>query len=67
MIYLNLNETKSVVATLKERTQIFNPYFIWELTDVDTNQIYIFSQDDNSPAPWVYNQFTFSSVPGARD
>lgn len=65
MIYLNLNETKPVVATLRERTQMFNPYFIWKLTDTDTNQEYIFSQDDTSVAPWVYNQFTFSSQPGA--
>jgi hypothetical protein len=62
MIYLNLNETKPVVATLRERTQMFNPYFIWKLTDTDTNQEYIFSQDDTSVAPWVYNQFTFSFV-----
>lgn len=65
MIYLNINETKSVVATLRERTQMFNPYFVWQLTDNDTNQEYIFSQDDNSPAPWVYSSFTFSSQPGA--
>jgi hypothetical protein len=65
MIYLNLNETKSIVATLQERTQIFNPYYIWKLVDADTSETYIFSQDDTSPAPWVYNQFTFSSQPGA--
>lgn len=74
MIYLDINTPKSVVVTLTENLNIYTasitgdilpPYFTWEITDADTNQKYIFTNDDTSPAYWYYNQFTFSVIPGA--
>lgn len=41
------------------------PYFCWKITDADTNQTYLFTNDDTSPAYWNYNQFSFSVIPGA--
>ena len=46
-------------------TIVLPTYFTWRITDADTNKQYIFTNDDISPAPWYYNMFTFSVVPGA--
>lgn len=65
MIYCNISQSNRVVATLKEKTDLWNPYYIWTITDNDTQETFTFSADDCSNAPWVYNQFTFSITPGA--
>lgn len=65
MIYLDINIPKDVVATLNEKAVGSNPYYIWKIKDADTNTEYIFTNDDTSPSPWYYNQFTFSVIPGA--
>lgn len=65
MIYLDINTPKDVVATLDEKAVGSNPYYTWKIKDADTNNEYFFCNDDTSTAPWYYNQFTFSVIPGA--
>jgi len=75
MLYLDINKPTEVVVTLTENITIYTgtqggttslpAYFTWKITDADTNREYIFTNDDISPAPWYYNMFTFSVIPGA--
>ena len=63
MIYLSTTNATAVVVTLYEScTNVYDPRFIWKLTNQDTNLEYRFYQTDSSPAPWNYNSFTVSVV-----
>jgi len=65
-LYLNINDSYSqVCVTLDEQSTLLNPYYVWQIEDADTNRIYYFTNDDISPAPYNYNLFSFSVVPGA--
>lgn len=65
MIYLETNKSNTVIVTLFEKAITVNPYYLWEITDYDTEQKYYFCGDDFSSAPYNYNQFSFSVVSGA--
>lgn len=65
MIYLNNYESKNIVVTLAAKSIAATPSYIWTINDADTNIDYIFCADDTSPAPWNYNQFSFSVITGA--
>lgn len=65
MIYLNNYGSKNIVVTLAAKTIAATPSYIWNLNDADTNINYNFCADDTSPAPWNYNQFSFSVITGA--
>jgi hypothetical protein len=64
--------TNSVIFTLYEKSDnVVDPYFVFKITSPDKKfgatqtQHYIFTADDNSPAPYNYNSYTFSYVLGA--
>lgn len=68
MLYLNINETNILTTTLYENSVISGtaaPLYIWQLINADDNNEFIFSNDDISPNYWYYNQFQFTSIPGA--
>ncbi|MGB5050822.1 MAG: hypothetical protein WBO46_17895 [Caldilineaceae bacterium] len=66
MLYLTIGSASQLNVTLYENcTNTTNPYFAWSITDCDTNVSYVFTNQDNSPAPEYFNRFTFSVVTGA--
>jgi len=73
MIYLDINKPKDVVVTLTENITIYSvtysanlpANFTWEIEDADTNNKYLFTNTDTSPAPFYFNQFNFTVIPGA--
>lgn len=71
MKYIN-SGTNSVIFTLNEKaTNPINIFYCFKITSADRkfgatqNQTYIFTADDNSPAPYNYNSYTFSYIVGA--
>lgn len=66
MLYLNSGTTSTVTVTLYEKcNNLYNPFFTWLIKDTDTRQEYVFTNTDISPAPWYYNQFSFTVTAGA--
>ena len=64
MIYLNETGSSRVVITLYDNCKnVVNPFFAWKLTDKDSNDITIFTAEDNSPVPYYWSSFTFSVSP----
>ena len=60
MIYLNYGDNE-VVAQLSSLSQnLVNPYYVWKLTDKDSDRIYIFQATDYSLHPHIWNRFTVS-------
>lgn len=63
MIYLQPNQSNEVIVTLWEQTQnILNPFYTWQLTDIDTKNTITFTSNENSVVPYYFNAFTISVV-----
>jgi len=62
MIYLTSNTQSTVTVTLQENAISVNPYYAWNIVNIETNASIVFCADDYSPYPCNYNQFTFSVV-----
>lgn len=63
MIYLNTQYATAVKVTLYEMcNNLYDPYFIWKITNQDTKDEYRFFQYDSSNAPYNYNSFTISVI-----
>ncbi len=61
MVYLNPTGSTRVVFTLYEEcVNRVDPFFTFKLMDKDTDEVVIFSSEDNSPIPYYWNSFTFS-------
>ena len=63
MIYLSNTQSSTVTVTLYENCKnIYNPYFLWQITDKSSFNSILFTADDHSYSPYYFNQFTFSVV-----
>lgn len=60
MLYLSTTQSRSVIATLKEKTtNLLNPYYIWKIVNRDSFDEYVFAPDNNSNS-YYYDSFTMS-------
>lgn len=52
MKYLKWGDNR-VVATLSEMSvNLVNPYYTWKLIDKDSDEVYLFTAEDNSSVPY---------------
>lgn len=59
--YININTPKSLYFTLYEKcSNITNPYFTFQIKAKDSLNVYTFTTQDYSYAPYYWNVFTFS-------
>ena len=60
MIYVKSGNNSVVVQLGDKATNPINPYWTWKLTDKDSMETTIFTADDWSPVPHIWNGFTIS-------
>lgn len=59
MLYLSTTQSKSVVATLREKSTLLNPYYTWRILNRDSQVETIFAPENYSYSPY-YDAFTIS-------
>jgi len=62
MIHLNYLGTSSAILRLTKVATILNPYFTFELIDQQTRDTIIFTADNVSPIPLIYDEFILTST-----
>lgn len=62
MIHLNYLGTSSAILRLTKVATILNPYYTFELIDQQTRQSIIFTADNISPIPLIYDEFILTST-----
>lgn len=60
MIRIAQDETKRVVLTLKEKSELDVPFYIFEVTSIENRDVTLFTGEDTSLNKDRYNSFTFS-------
>lgn len=65
MINLTKGSTSSVYLTLWEKSELTNPYYLFEFTSNDTGNATYATTDDWSDFKPRMNVFTFSVMPGS--
>ena len=61
MIHLNYNETSSVILRLTKVATILNPYYTFEFINQQSKDTIIFTADNISPIPLIYDEFIITS------
>jgi len=62
MIHLIYLGTSSAILRLTKVATILNPYFTFELIDQQTRDTIIFTADNVSPIPLIYDEFILTST-----
>lgn len=62
MIHLPYLGTSSVILRLTKVATILNPYYTFELINQQSKDIIIFTADNESQVPLIYDQFTITST-----
>ena len=62
MIHLDYLGTSSAILRLTKVATILNPYFTFELIDQQTRDTIIFTADNISPIPLIYDEFILTST-----
>lgn len=62
MIHLPYNGTSSVILRLTRVATILNPYYTFELINQQSKEQIIFTADNESQVPLIYDQFTLVST-----
>lgn len=62
MIHLVYLGTSSAILRLTKVATILNPYYTFELIDQQTRQSIIFTADNISPIPLIYDEFVLTST-----
>lgn len=62
MIHLVYLGTSSAILRLTKVATILNPYFTFELIDQQTRDTIIFTADNISPIPLIYDEFILTST-----
>lgn len=62
MIHLNYLGTSSAILRLTKVATILNPYYTFELIDQQTRETIIFTADNISPVPLIYDEFILTST-----
>lgn len=62
MIHLPYLGTSSVILRLTKVATILNPYYTFELINQQSKEQIIFTTDNESQVPLVYDQFTITST-----
>lgn len=66
MIYLDYLGTSSVILRLTKVATILNPYYTFELINQQSKDSVVFSSDNLSPIPLIYDEFLWTSVTGSQ-
>jgi hypothetical protein len=66
MIYLDYLGTSSVILRLTKVATILNPYYTFELIEQQSKDVIIFTSDNLSPIPLIYDEFLLTSVTGSQ-
>lgn len=66
MIYLDYLGTSSIILRLTKVATILNPYYTFELINQQSNNVVVFSSDNLSPIPLIYDEFLWTSVTGSQ-
>ena len=67
MILLNQNTANTIILTLKEKTSISSPFYLFEFTCDDSKEIKYFTGVDTSTNKDRYNKFVIELTTGAED
>lgn len=59
MLYLSTTQSKSIVATLKEKSTLLTPFYTWRILNRDSQVETIFAPENFSMSPY-YDAFTVS-------
>jgi len=62
MIHIPYLGTSSVILRLTKVATILNPYYTFELINQQSKDVIIFTADNESQVPLVYDQFTLTST-----
>ncbi len=62
MIHLPYLGTSSVILRLTKVATILDPYFTFELIDQQTRETIVFTADNISPIPLIYDEFILTST-----
>lgn len=62
MIHIPYLGTSSVILRLTKVATILNPYYTFELINQQSKDVIIFTADNQSQVPLVYDQFTLTST-----
>jgi len=62
MIHLNYLGTSSAILRLTKVATILNPYYTFELIDQQTRETIVFTADNISPVPLIYDEFILTST-----
>lgn len=65
MIHLPYLGTSSVILRLTKVATILNPYYTFEIINQQSKEVTIFTADNQSQVPLVYDEFEFASTTGA--
>jgi hypothetical protein len=65
MIYLEYLGTSSVILRLTKVATILNPYYTFELVNQQSKDVLVFTSDNLSPIPLIYDEFEWVSVTGS--
>lgn len=66
MIYLEYLGTSSVILRLTKVATILNPYYTFELINQQSKDVIVFTSDNLSPIPLIYDEFEWISVTGSQ-
>lgn len=62
MIHLDYLGTSSVILRLTKVSDLVDPFFTFQIIDQQTKNTIIFTSDNISPIPLIYDEFVLSSV-----
>lgn len=65
MIHLPYLGTSSVILRLTKVATILDPYFTFEIVNQQTKEVTVFTANNQSQVPLVYDEFIFESTTGA--
>ena len=66
MIYLEYLGTSSVILRLTKVATILNPYYTFELINQQSKNSIVFTSDNLSPIPLIYDEFLWTSVTASQ-
>lgn len=62
MIHLNYGASNSVILRLTKVATILNPYYTFEVINQQSKEVVIFTSDNISPIPLIYDEFNLIST-----
>jgi hypothetical protein len=62
MIHLSYGASNSVILRLTKVATILDPYYTFEIINQQSKEVVIFTSDNISPIPLIYDEFTLVST-----